>query len=149
LNKLIYTFKNSSLVFLLLLSSFLFGCNSEEEKKIEASEKQVAISFFNAIYNEKDADKAISLSTPNFQKELEQYHTAQNIAHRLFNMHFDSVSLHASLLRTKILDDFTVQVTMMVQFSGNRNGNIYKDYKKVSLIKEDNKWLMDRLIEQD
>jgi len=41
------SFKNSSLL-LLLLSSLLFGCNSEEEK-VDVSEKEVVISFFNAI----------------------------------------------------------------------------------------------------
>lgn len=139
--------KNSSLIFLLLASSFLFGCNSEE-KKIEASEQQVAISFFEAIYNEKDVHKAISLSSTNFKKELEKYKTANNIAHRLFNMRFDSVSLHTSAMKTQIINEFNVQVTMMVQFTGMRNGSTYKDYKKIRLIKENDKWLVDRLFEQ-
>ncbi len=148
LNKQRHFFKHSPLVFLFLLSSLLFGCNSEE-KKVIASEKEVVTSFFNAIYNEKDANKAISLSSADFQHELKKYHTANNIAHRLFNMRFDSVSLHTSAMKTQIINEYYVQVTMMVQFTGKRNGNTYKDYKKVRLIKEDDKWLMDRLLELD
>jgi len=139
-------FKNLPLTFLLLSSIFLLGCNSEE-KKVEASEQQIAISFFEAIYNEKNFKKAISLSSANFKKELEKYHTANNIAHRLFNMRFDSVSLHTSAMKTKIIDEYITQVTMMVQFTGQRNGSTYKDYKKVRLIKENDKWLVDKLFE--
>ena len=146
MNKIIDSFKNSSLL-LLLLSSLLFGCNSEEEK-VDVSEKEVVISFFNAIYNEKDAKKAIALSSTNFKKELEKYHTANNIARRLFNMRFDSVSLHTSAMKTQIINEYNIQVTMMVQFTGKLNGNDYKDYKKIRLIKENNKWLVDKLIEE-
>jgi len=121
------------------------GCNSEE-KKVVVSEKQVAISFFEAIYNEKSAKKAMSLSSSNLKKELKKYHSANNIAHRLFNMRFDSVSLHTSAVTAQIIDESYVQVTMMVQFTGKRNGNIYKDYKKVRLIKENDKWVMDKLL---
>ena len=141
-------FKHASLVLSLILSSLLFGCNSEE-KKVEISEKQVATAFFNAIYNEKDAKKAISLSSANFKKELEKYHTANNIAHRLFNMRFDSVSLHTSAMKTQIINELVVQVTMVVQFTGQRNGSDYKDYKKIRLIKENDTWVVDKLLEMD
>jgi len=148
LTKITHSFKNSSFILLLLLSSFLYGCSSEE-KKVEISEKEVTLSFFNAIYNENDAKKAMSLSSTNFKKELEKYHTASNIARRLFNMRFDSVSMHTSAMKTQIINEYHVQVTMMVQFTGKRNGNDYKDYKKVRLIKENDKWLVDKLLEVD
>lgn len=146
MNKFIHFLKKSHLLFLLISASLLLGCNTEE-KKIEVSEKQVIISFFEAIYNEKNSKKAISLSSANFKKELEKYHTANNIAHRLFNMRFDSVSLHTSAMKTQIINEYNVQVTMMVQFTGIRNGSTYKDYKKVRLIKENDKWLVDKLLE--
>jgi len=139
-------FKNSFLLISLLLTSLLFGCNSEE-KKVEISEKEVAVSFFNALYNEKDAKKAMTFSSPAFKKELEKYQTASNIARRVFDMRFDSVSLHTSAMKTKIINEYTIQVTMMVQFTGKRNGNDFKDYKKIRLIKENDKWLVDKLLE--
>lgn len=139
--------KKSSLLLLLALPIFLVGCNSEEAEP-EASEKEVVISFFNAIYNEKDAKKAIALSSTSFKKELEKYHTANNIARRVFDMRFDSVSLHTSAMKTQIINEYNVQVTMMVQFTGKRNGSSHKDYKKIRLIKENNKWLVDRLLEE-
>jgi hypothetical protein len=141
-------FKHSPLLILLLLSSILFGCNSEEEK-VEVSEKEVAISFFNALYNEKNAEKAMSFSSDSFRKELQKYRTASNIARRKFEMTFDSVSLHTSAMKTKIIDEYHVQVTMMVQFTGERNGSTYKDFKKIRLIKQNNKWLIDKLLEED
>jgi hypothetical protein len=138
--------KNSHLLFIFLSLNFVMGC-MPEEKKIEITEQQVAISFFEAIYNEKNAQKAISLSSSEFKKELEKYHSAKNIAHRLFDMRFDSVSLHTSAMKTQIINEFYVQVTMMVQFTGQRNGHTYKDYKKIRLIKENEKWVVDKLLE--
>ena len=141
-------FKNISFLYILLSVSLLLGCNSEK-KTTEDSEKQVVVSFFNAIYNEKDADKAIALSSTHFKKELEKYHSASNIAHRLFNMRFDSVSLHTSAMRTQIINEHYVQVTMMVQFTGTRNGQTIKDFKKIKLIKENDKWLVDELLKTE
>lgn len=140
--------KKSLILLVVLFTSFLSGCNSEEEK-VEASEKEVATSFFNALYNDKDVKKVIALSSPNFKKELEKYHTANNIARRIFDMTFDSVSLHTSAMKTQIINEYMIQVTMMVQFTGKRNGSDYKDYKKIRLIKENNKWLVDKLLEMD
>lgn len=111
------------------------------------SEKQVATAFFNAIYNEKNLEKAMSLSSNEFRLEMEKYHTVHNVARRLFNMSFDSVSLHTSAKKKQILDDYNIQVTMTVQFTGKRDGSKYKDYKKIQLIKEDNVWLVDKLLE--
>ena len=143
-------FKNSYLIFLFLFlsSTILFGCNSEEDKKIEVSEKQVAISFFDAIYNEKDLNITLSLSSTNFKKELKRYRTVNNIAKRLFQMRFDSVSLHTSAIKTQVIDEYNVQVTMTVLFTGKRDGKTYKDYRRIILIKEDNVWLIDKLLKQ-
>ena len=137
--------KKPSLLLLFILSSFLFGC--DKKAKPDMSEKQVATAFFNAIYNEKNLEKAISLSSNEFRLEMEKYHTVHNVARRLFNMSFDSVSLHTSAQKKQILDDYNIQVTMTVQFTGNRNGNKYKDYKKIQLIKEGDVWLVDKLLE--
>jgi hypothetical protein len=128
-----------------MLTSLLLGCNSNKEP--EMSEKEVATSFFNAIYNEKDIDKALALSSTDFKKELEKYHTASNVARRLFNMSFESVSLHTSAQKKQILDNYNIQVTMTIQFNGKRNGNNYKDYKKIRLIRDNNQWLVDKLME--
>ena len=137
--------KGTSLILIFMLTSLLLGCNANKEP--EMSEKQVATSFFNAIYNEKDIDKAISLSSTDFRKEIEKYHTANNVARRFFNMSFDSVSLHTSAQKKQIIDDYNIQVTMMIQFTGKRDGNNYKDYKKIRLIKDNNQWLVDKLME--
>jgi hypothetical protein len=128
-----------------MLSIMILGC--EARKEPDMTEKQVATAFFNAIYNEKDIDKAISLSSPEFKLEMEKYHTANNVARRLFNMTFDSVSLHTSAKKKQIIDDFNIQVTMTVQFTGKRDGNNYKDYKKIRLVKDNNVWLVDKLLE--
>lgn len=138
--------KAPSILCFFILLNLLTSCK-KDASPIIMSEKQVATSFFNAIYNEKNIDKAILLSSTNFKKEIEKYHTATNVARRLFNMSFDSVSLHTSAKKKQIIDDYNIQVTMMIQFTGTRNGNNYKDYKKIRLVKNNDQWLVDKLLD--
>jgi len=135
-------------VLIFLLSTLLFGCNSEEEAP-ELTDKKVAIAFFDAIYNSKDLKKAISYSSANLQKELKKYKTAKHLSRRLLNMSFDSVKMETAAANTQIIDEFNVQVTMTILFTGQRNGTTFKDYKKVKLIKKNNIWLVDKFIEDN
>ena len=130
----------------LIFSLLLFGCNSKEETP-ELNEKKVAVAFFDAIYNSKDLSKAISYSSSNMKKELKKYKTANHMSRRLLNMSFDSVKMETAAANTQIIDEFNIQVTMTVLFTGKRNGTIYKDYRKIQLIKEKNIWVVDKFIE--
>ena len=139
-------FKQPQLFIYLIFSLLLFGCNSKEETP-ELNEKKVAVAFFDAIYNSKDLSKAISYSSSNMKKELKKYKTANHMSRRLLNMSFDSVKMETAAANTQIIDEFNIQVTMTVLFTGKRNGTIYKDYRKIQLIKEKNIWVVDKFIE--
>lgn len=140
-------FKQSTILILVFSLSLLSGCISEE-KEVEVSEKKAAILFFDALYNEKNTDKVLALSSDSFKKELSLYHTASNMGRRVFNMSFESVTLHASAMKTQIIDKYLVRVTMMVQFTGkSHDGGIRKDYKRIRVIKEHEKWVVDKLLE--
>ena len=108
----------------------------------------LAVAFFDAIYNAKDLQKAMSYSSPNFKKEIEKYKSANNVARRLFRMSFESVKMTTSASKSQIIDDFKAQVTMTVLFTGQRNGSTHKDYKRIRLIKENDVWLVDKLIKK-
>jgi len=138
--------KKSYVIFVLLFSVIFAGCNSGE-KESEVNEKQVAVAFFDAVYNSKDIDKVRKLSSEDFKNKISQYKTARHFSRRMLNMQFDSVTMNTAAAKTQIIDEFNVQVTMTVLFTGQRNGSTIKDYKKIRLIKKDNTWLVDKLLD--
>jgi hypothetical protein len=56
------------------------------------------------------------------------------------------VDIEIQKAKAQVLDDFSRQITMTVLFTGKRNGGIYKDVKKVLLVKEGDMWLVDKLL---
>jgi hypothetical protein len=138
--------KQSYLIIIILFSVVFAGCNSDN-KENEVNEKQVAVAFFDAVYNSKDINKIRKLSSDDFKDKISQYKTAKHFSRRVLNMQFDSVTMETAAAKTQIIDEFNVQVTMTVLFTGQRNGSTIKDYKKIRLIKKDNAWLVDKLLD--
>lgn len=118
------------------------GCGSEPKDKAE----EVAVAFFDAIYNQNDINKAQKLCTTNFAKEIGKYVTTKNVARRLFNMSFDSVEINAALGDMKIRDEFKNSGKLTILFTGYRHGKIYKELKNIKLIKQGDVWLIEKLL---
>jgi len=118
------------------------GCGSEPKENAE----DVAIAFFNAIYNQNDINKAKKLCTANLAKKISKYITTQNVARRLFNMSFDSVKIDAALGDLKVRDEFKSSGKLTLLFTGYRQEKIYKELKRIKLIKQGEVWLIDELL---
>jgi len=129
---------------LFLLTQLLVACG--DDKKIEVSEKQVAMNFFDAIYNKKDIKQAMALSSKRFKEDVKKYKTASNFARRLLHLQFNSVKMTTAAQKTQIIDEYNTQVTMTVVFTGKRQETTYKDYKKIRLIKENQAWVVDKIL---
>jgi hypothetical protein len=131
---------------LLLILSMLYstvGCKKEIN---EPSESEVTIAFFDAIYNQKDLKRVISLSSKRFTKEIQKYKTLNNFSRRALNLSFDSVTMETQKSNTKVIDEFNIQVVITVMLTGLRNERIYKEVKQVQLIKSNNTRLIDKLL---
>lgn len=46
----------------------------------------------------------------------------------------------------QVIDEFNVEITMTVLFTGKRNDKIYKDVRKLLLVGEGDVWLVDKLL---
>jgi len=123
----------------------MFGCGSEPREKADNAE-DVAIAFFNAIYNQNDINQAKKFCTTNFATEMSKYVTAKNVARRLFNMSFDSVEIDAALGDLKVRGEFKNSGKLTLLFTGYRQEKIYKELKKIKLIKQGDIWLIDELL---
>lgn len=118
------------------------GCGSEPKSNAE----DVAVAFFDAIYNQNNINKAKNLCTANLAKKISKYKTTKNVARRLFNMSFDSVKIDAALGDIQVRDEFRTSGRLTILFTGYRQGKIYKDLKKVKLIKQGDIWLINKLL---
>jgi len=135
--------RNIGLLLILSMSYSTLGCKNEIN---EPSEAEVTIAFFDAIYNQKDLKMALSLSSKSFTKEIKKYKTLNNFSRRALNLSFDSVTMETQKSNTKVIDEFNIQVVITVMLTGLRNERIYKEVKQVQLIKNNNTWLIDKLL---
>lgn len=138
-------YKNPYVKLFLIFSIIFLGCGCSPQKN-EPSEEKVTIAFFDAIYNKKDLNSAIALSSASFKKEVQKYKTARNFSRRLLNLSFDSVEIETQKSNTQVIDEHNTKITMTVLFTGKRNDRIYKDVKKILLINEGDAWLVDKLL---
>ena len=138
-----------STAFKSLLISLLFlliSCTEEEVKM--PTDVDITVAFFDAIYNKKDLDTVLLYSSSSFKEEIRKYKTVSNVARRMFNLSFDSVSVNTQKSGAKVIDEFNEEVTMTVLLTGKRNERIFKEVKRIQLVKINNVWLVNKLIEE-
>jgi len=140
-------YKTFSLAFLLIL--FLSACSGEEEEIREIDNpKLVAIAFFEAIYNEKDINKAASVCSPKLSRLLLHYKTSQSVARHMFNMSFERVTdISPDDTGVKVRERFKDKAVVTVYVEGYYNESKIKDVKRLLLIQnDDDQWVIDEIL---
>lgn len=134
---------------LILLTLFLVsacGGNKDEITKIDNPEL-VAIAFFDALYNEKNVQKAASVCDEKLARLLLHYKSPQAIARHLFNMSYDKVEIRPDDSGVKIRKQFKKKAIITLYFEGNYQEDRIKDVKRISLIQLKNgKWLINKIL---
>lgn len=131
-------------IFLFLLSA----CTGEEEINEIENPKFVAVAFFEAIYNEKDIDKAASICSPKLARLLLHYKTPQSVARHLFNMSFENtVEIRPDDSGVKIRERFKDQIAVTIYLEGDYNEGKVKHVKRLLLIQNnDDQWIIDEIL---
>jgi len=140
-------YKTVPLVILLIL--FLSAC-SEGEKEIKEIDNPtlVAVAFFEAIYNEKDINKAASVCSPKLSRLLLHYKTSQSVARHLFNMSFEKVTdISPEDTGVKVRERFKDETIVTVYIEGIYDESKIKDIKRLLLIQNENgQWVIDEIL---
>jgi hypothetical protein len=139
-------YKTLSLIF--IFTFFLPAC-SDEEKIIETDDPQlVAVAFFEAIYNEKNINKAASACSPKLARLLLHYKTPQSVSRHLLNMSYEKVTqIQPDDSGIKIRELFKDEAEVTIYLSGYQGEDIIKNVKRLSLIQNDkNQWLIDKIL---
>lgn len=136
--------------FVLFLAFFICACGGNEEKEIQEIDnpKLIAIAFFEAIYNEKDIEKAASVCAPKLSRLLLHYRTSQSVAKHLFNMSFEKVTdIKPDDTGVKVRERFKEKAVVTVYIEGFYNESKKKDVKRLSLIQNnDGQWVIDEIM---
>lgn len=127
---------------------FLFACSNEDNISDIDNPNLVAVAFFEAIYNEKNINKAAAAASPTLSRLLIHYKTSQSVARHLLNMPYEKIiTIQPDKTRFKIRERFKDNAIVTVYISGYYDDKIIKNIKQLSLIKnKNNQWIIDELL---
>lgn len=130
----------------LLLSFSLFGCSGDKEP-IPPQPGEAAIEFFDTIYNLHDLNLAVKRTTPQYSRILKSYQTAERVQKVLFNLRYDSVVIKEdkSVSGKSIFPNSAEKAEVTIMFDGLFQGNRQRDLKTVYMVKQQGKWLVNKL----
>jgi len=133
---------------ILFPSLLLLSACSDSEKEIDTGEnpEEISISFFSALYNDKDIKKAAAVCEPKLARIILHYRSAKAVGRNLFNMSFDKVKIKTEDSGVKVRQMFKNKAVITIYFDGTFLENRVKDIKRLSLIQRDGRWYIDKIL---
>ena len=127
-------------------SIFLTGCSGEDEITELANPELVAVAFFDALYNQKDVQKAASVCTPKLARILLHYKSPTAVSRHIFNMQYDKVEISPDDTGVKVREQFKDDADIVLYFDGYFQNERVKDVKRISLKQLDGRWVIDKIL---
>ncbi|MFT6919798.1 MAG: hypothetical protein ACJA2G_002437 [Cognaticolwellia sp.] len=133
----------------LIILSFVVlfsACSKENNNKIHNlyNPEEVAIEFFNALYNEQNIKKAASVCGPRLSRIILHYQSPRAVARHLFNMSYDKVDITPDDSGVKVREQFKNSAEITIYFDGYYQNDRIKDVKRLLLVQIDNKWIIEK-----
>ena len=104
-----------------------------------------AVQFFQHIYNDKNLNGALSMSTPRMAKLLKSYHTNRNVQRHVLNLTYDEVEIQPDTGNSIGRNEFAKNAVVTMFFTGMRHGERYEDVRVVEMVRQDKKWMIDKI----
>ena len=102
----------------------------------------IAGEFFHAIYNEKDLNRAKSLSTNEYAKILESYGSVKQVSRTLLNMSFDTVVINVNNSGRNLRQQYDNDATIQLVFDGEFDNKRVQDTRTVEMVRHRGSWLV-------
>jgi hypothetical protein len=134
---------------LLLCAVFLLvGCGEDDSQRITTVDnpETVAIAFFDALYNERNVEKAASVCSPKLARLILHYRSPGAVARHLFNMSYDKVKITPDSTGVKVREQFKGDARITLYFDGYYQERRIQDVKLLSIIQRDGKWFIDKIL---
>jgi hypothetical protein len=135
-------------VFPLLSCLLLTACGKDESKQTIAVDnpESVAVAFFEALYNERNVEKAASVCNPKLARLILHYRSPEAVARHLFNMSYDKVEIKPDSTGVKVREQFKGSANIIIYFDGYYQENRIKDVKRLSITQDGGKWFIDKIL---
>jgi len=140
--------KYTLLSLLLCSTTLLSACGADDSKKITTVDNPevVAMAFFDALYNEKNVEKAASVCSPKLARLVLHYRSAEAVARHLFNMSYDNVEMRPDSGGVKVREQFKGSANITMYFDGYYQDNRIKEVKRLAMIQRDGKWFIEKIL---
>lgn len=140
--------KQPLFIFLFVAITSLTACGVDETKEIATvhNPEIVAVAFFDALYNERNVEKASSVCSPKLRRLIFHYRSTEAIGRHLFNMSYDMVTVRPDDSGIKIREQFKGNANVTVYFDGYYNDKRIKEVKRLALVQIDGRWFIDELL---
>ncbi|WP_215398519.1 hypothetical protein [Rheinheimera oceanensis] len=129
---------------ILPLLLLLVAC-SESTPKVNAqwgTPEYIATQFFNALYNEKDLEKAKQLSTPEYAALMESYGSVRQVNRTLMNMSFDSVEVRVNRSGGNLREQYENEAKIAILLTGPHDGKQVDELRVVEIVKHNSRWVV-------
>ncbi|GAA0851854.1 hypothetical protein [Aliiglaciecola litoralis] len=137
---------------LLLFSLLIQACDGESKKGAGKygmmdtnTPDYAAVAFFEHVYNDKNLNKAIAMSTPRMAKLLKHYRTNRNVQRHVFDLPYDEVQIQPDTGNAIGRNEFAKTSVVTLFFTGTLHDDKIEDIRIVEMIREDGKWLVDKI----
>ncbi|MCU4676719.1 hypothetical protein N7931_13870 [Catenovulum sp. 2E275] len=133
------------IAFITAILALLQACDNNKLTVQQPGE--VAIEFFDAIYNQQDLNAAVKLTTPQYSRILKSYYTVERVQKVLFNRRYDKVEIEedTNITGLSFTDTNADKAYVTLMFDGLYNGERFRDLKKIVMVKQQGKWRVDKL----
>ncbi|KPD23834.1 MULTISPECIES: hypothetical protein [Idiomarina] len=126
----------------------LSGCSDDEAVDLNtATPTEVIQGFYQAVYEEKDLEKAKRFASPRMVDLISHYAAVSSVQRYVLGRYYDKVELEVV---SDSLGDYlnhSDELRATVLFEGEYKGEYNKDSRDVVLIQNGDSWLVDRILD--
>lgn len=124
---------------------FLAACG-DSVQTLGDSPGDTAIAYFDALYNQKDLQKASTMATPNLSRIMKSYGTAKQFARNLVNLQYDEVVIEVDMTNMSVREQYGDNAKINLIFTGYFNGDKVDDMRSVKMLRKKGKWYIDKIV---
>lgn len=127
-----------------LLLLLLVACK-DDTSKVNAqwgTPEYIATEFFQALYNDKDLEKAKKLSTKEYADLMESYGTVRQVGRTLMNMSFDSVEIRVNRSGGNLREQYEDVAEITLLLTGSHDGKQVDELRVVEMTKRNSSWVV-------
>lgn len=129
----------------LCMAGTLTGCQPAIDTGPDADE--VAIAFFDRLYNQRELEHALALTTTDYHSVLERYGTINAISRYVFNMNFDEVVIEADTRGISLYRERAETARLQLSFRGTRYNQRVETLRDVVLVRENGRWRISKVMD--